>query len=336
MKAIRTGAKPSTLDALEWVDIDAAAAPGPGEITVDLKASSLNYHDYAVVKGMIPTEPGRIPMSDGAGIVSAVGDGVTEFAVGDHVVSTFFPDWLDGRPPSSAFTRVPGDGIDGYAREAVTAPTHWFTRAPSGFSHAEAATLTCAGLTAWRALFVDYAVKPGDIVLVQGTGGVSIFALQFAKAAGATVIATSSSNEKLERVRELGADHLINYKEVESWGPKALEITGGRGVDCVVEIGGAGTLDQSMLATRVGGHVALIGVLAGFAGPVQTALLFSKNLKVQGLTVGSRAMQQDMIAAIEANGIKPVISDTFALADLADAFRHQESGSHFGKIAVEI
>ncbi|HBR83234.1 MAG: NAD(P)-dependent alcohol dehydrogenase [Sphingomonadaceae bacterium] len=336
MKAIRTGAKPSTLDALEWVDIDAAAAPGPGEITVDLKASSLNYHDYAVVKGMIPTEPGRIPMSDGAGIVSAVGDGVTEFAVGDQVVSTFFPDWLDGRPPSSAFTRVPGDGIDGYAREAVTAPTHWFTRAPSGFSHAEAATLTCAGLTAWRALFVDYAVKPGDTVLVQGTGGVSIFALQFAKAAGATVIATSSSNEKLERVRELGADHLINYKEVEAWGPKALEITGGRGVDCVVEIGGAGTLDQSMLATRVGGHVALIGVLAGFAGPVQTALLFSKNLKVQGLTVGSRAMQQDMIAAIEANGIKPVISDTFALANLADAFRHQESGSHFGKIAVEI
>ncbi|MCZ4265419.1 NAD(P)-dependent alcohol dehydrogenase [Erythrobacter sp. G21629-S1] len=336
MKAIRTGAKPSTLDALEWVDIDAAAAPGPGEITVDLKASSLNYHDYAVVKGMIPTEPGRIPMSDGAGIVSAVGDGVTEFAVGDQVVSTFFPDWLDGRPPSSAFTRVPGDGIDGYARETVTAPTHWFTRAPAGFSHAEAATLTCAGLTAWRALFVDYAVKPGDTVLVQGTGGVSIFALQFAKAAGATVIATSSSNEKLERVRELGADHLINYKEVEAWGPKALEITGGRGVDCVVEIGGAGTLDQSMRATRVGGHVALIGVLAGFAGPVQTALLFSKNLKVQGLTVGSRAMQQDMIAAIEANGIKPVISDTFALADLADAFRHQESGSHFGKIAVEI
>ena len=336
MKAIRTGAKPSTLDALEWVDIDAAAAPGPGEITVDLKASSLNYHDYAVVKGMIPTEPGRIPMSDGAGIVSAVGDGVTEFAVGDQVVSTFFPDWLDGRPPASAFTRVPGDGIDGYARETVTAPTHWFTRAPAGFSHAEAATLTCAGLTAWRALFVDYAVKPGDTVLVQGTGGVSIFALQFAKAAGATVIATSSSNEKLERVRELGADHLINYKEVEAWGPRALEITGGRGVDCVVEIGGAGTLDQSMLATRVGGHVALIGVLAGFAGPVQTALLFSKNLKVQGLTVGSRAMQQDMIAAIEANGIKPVISDTFALADLADAFRHQESGSHFGKIAVEI
>ena len=336
MKAIRTGASPSNLEALDYCEIDDARDPGRGEITVELKASSLNYHDYAVVKGMIPAEQGRIPMSDGAGVVTAIGGGVTEFAVGDHVVSTFFPDWLDGEPPATAFTRVPGDGIDGYAREAITAPTHWFTRAPKGFSHAEAATLTCAGLTAWRALFVDYSLKPGDTVLVQGTGGVSIFALQFAKAAGATVIATSSSGEKLERVQDMGADHLINYKEVQAWGPKALELTGGRGVDCVVEIGGAGTLDQSMLATRVGGHIALIGVLAGFAGPVQTALLFSKNLTVQGLTVGSRKMQQDMIAAIEANGIKPEISDTFALQNLADAFRHQESGGHFGKIAVEI
>nr|WP_137678192.1 NAD(P)-dependent alcohol dehydrogenase [Parerythrobacter lutipelagi] len=336
MKAIRTGATPSTLEALEWVDMDDAPDPGPGEIKVAIKASSLNYHDYAVVKGMIPTQPGRIPMSDGAGEVVAIGDGVAEFAVGDAVVSTFFPDWLDGSPPQTAFTRVPGDGIDGYARETITAPSHWFTRAPAGYSHAEAATLTCAGLTAWRALFVDYALKPGDTVLVQGTGGVSIFALQLAKAAGATVIATSSSDDKLERVEALGADHLINYKKVEAWGPKALEITGGRGVDCVVEIGGAGTLDQSMLATRIGGHVALIGVLAGIAGPVQTALLFSKNLKVQGLTVGSRAMQQDMIAAIEANGIKPVISDHFALENLADAFRHQEANKHFGKIAVDI
>ena len=336
MKAIRTGATPSTLEALSFVNVDDAPAPGAGEITVDLKASSLNYHDYAVVKGMIPSAEGRIPMSDGAGVVTAVGEGVTEFAVGDHVVSTFFPDWLDGSPPQSAFTRVPGDGIDGYAREAITAPTHWFTRAPAGFSHAEAATLTCAGLTAWRALFVDFALKPGDTVLVQGTGGVSIFALHFAKAAGATVVATSSSDEKLERVKALGADHLINYKQTQAWGPKALELTGGRGVDCVVEIGGAGTLDQSMLATRVGGHVALIGVLAGIAGPVQTALLFSKNLTVQGLTVGSRKMQQDMIAAIEANGIRPHISDTFALENLAEAFRHQESGNHFGKIAIEI
>ncbi|WP_369025046.1 NAD(P)-dependent alcohol dehydrogenase [Qipengyuania sp. RANM35] len=336
MKAIRTGATPSTLEALEFADVADAPDPGPGEITVALKASSLNFHDYAVVKGMIPSALGRIPMSDGAGEVVAVGEGVADYKVGDAVVSTFFPDWLDGRPPATAFTRVPGDGIDGYAREAMTAPTSWFTRVPKGYTHAEAATLTCAGLTAWRALFVDNAVKPGDTVLVQGTGGVSIFALQFAKAAGATVIATSSSGQKLERLKDMGADHLINYREVEAWGPKVLELTGGRGVDCVVEIGGAGTLDQSMLATRVGGHVALIGVLAGFAGPVQTALLMAKNLRVQGLTVGSRQQQLDMIAGIEANGIKPVISDTFELERLADAFRHQESGGHFGKIAVAI
>lgn len=336
MKAIRTGASPSTLEALEFVDLPDAASPGPGEIMVAVKASSLNYHDYAVVKGMLPTAQGRIPLSDGAGEVVAVGEGVTEYAVGDAVVSTFFPDWLDGAAPSSAFTRVPGDGIDGYARQAITAPTTWFTRSPAGYSHAEAATLTCAGLTAWRALFVDNALKPGDTVLVQGTGGVSVFALQLAKAAGATVIATSSSDEKLARMRELGADHLINYKEVPAWGMKVLELTGGNGVDCVVEVGGSGTLDQSMLATRVGGHVALIGVLTGFAGPVQTALLMAKNLRVQGLTVGSRAQQLDMIRAIEANGIRPVISDHFPLEQLADAFRHQEANRHFGKIVVDI
>ena len=303
---------------------------------VSLKASSLNYHAYAAVKGMLPTAAGRIPMSDGAGEVIAVGDAVTEFAVGDAVVSTFFPDWLDGTPPQSAFTRVPGDGIDGYARETITAPATWFTRAPAGYSHAEAATLTCAGLTAWRAMFVDNAIKPGDTILVQGTGGVSIFALQFAKATGAKVIATSSSDEKLSRLSDLGADHLINYKETPAWGMKVLELTKGAGVDCVIEVGGAGTLDQSMLATRVGGHVALIGVLAGFAGPVQTALLMAKNLRVQGLTVGSRAQQLDMIRAIEANRIRPVISDHFPLEQLADAFRHQEANKHFGKIVIDI
>ena len=336
MKAIKTGASPSTLDTLSFVDIEDAPAPGPGEITVRVKASSLNFHDFAVVIGMIPTPEGRIPMSDGAGEVTAVGEGVTEYKVGDHVVSTFFPEWLDGAPPTTAFTGVPGDGIDGYARESITAPTHWFTRAPAGYSHAEAATLTCAGLTAWRALFVDNAIKPGDIVLTQGTGGVSIFALQFAKMAGATVISTSSSGEKLDRLKELGADHLINYKETEGWGAKALELTGGRGVDCVVEIGGPGTLDQSIIATRVGGHIALIGVLTGIAGNVQTAMLMGKNQRLQGLTVGSRAQQLDMIAAIEANGIKPVISDHFPLEKLADAFAHQAANKHFGKIAVDI
>ncbi len=328
--------KPGGLDSL-WLDTLAdPGAPGPGQIRVALAASSLNYHDYAVVMGMIPSADGRIPMSDGAGTVEAVGEGVSQFKAGDLVVSTFFTDWNDGHPPATAFKTVPGDGIDGYARSAVVAAQNWFTRAPAGYSAAEAATLTCAGLTAWRALFVDGECRPGSTVLVQGSGGVSVFALQFAKAAGARVIATSSSDAKLERLKAMGADHLINYKETPAWGVKARELTGGVGVDTVVEIGGAGTLDQSMAATRVGGHVALIGVLAGYAGPVSTVMLMGKNLRVQGLTVGSRAQQQAMIAGIEANGIKPVISDHFALANLADAFRHQASGAHFGKIVVDI
>lgn len=335
MRAVRLRA-PASLDNLTLTDLADPGQPGPGEIRVRLAASSLNFHDYAVVAGMIPAADGRIPMSDGAGVVEAVGEGVTQFAVGDRVVSIFFPDWIDGAPPTSAFTRVPGDGIDGYAREVVVTPDHWFTRVPAGYSAAEAATLTCAGLTAWRALFVDDAIRPGSTVLVQGSGGVSIFALQFAKAAGARVIATSSSDDKLARLKDLGADELINYKAVPAWGAKAMELTGGRGVDCVVEIGGAGTLDQSMIATRVGGHVALIGVLAGFAGPVQTALLMAKNLRVQGLTVGSRQQQLDMIAGIEANAIRPVISDHFPLEGLADAFRHQAANKHFGKIVVDI
>lgn len=335
LAAVRVGS-PASLDTLLPATAADPGQPGPGQIRVKLQASSLNFHDFAVVSGLIPAEAGRIPMSDGAGVVEAVGEGVSQFKPGDQVVSIFFPDWIDGAPPASAFTRVPGDGIDGYACQAVVTPEHWFTRVPAGYSAAEAATLTCAGLTAWRALFVDNAIRPGSTVLVQGSGGVSVFALQLAKAAGARVIATSSSDAKLERLKALGADELINYKENPAWGMKALELTGGVGVDCVVEIGGAGTLDQSMMATRVGGHVALIGVLAGFAGPIQTALLMAKNLRVQGLTVGSRQQQLDMIAGIEANGIKPIISDHFPLANLADAFRHQAANSHFGKIAVDI
>ena len=332
---VRVGA-PASLDTLLLTTADDPGQPGPGQIRVKLAASSLNYHDFAVVSGMIPAAAGRIPMSDGAGTVEAVGGGVTQFKLGDAVVSTFFPEWLDGAPPATAFRGVPGDGIDGYACEAVVTSENSWTRVPAGYSHAEAATLTCAGLTAWRALFVDGATTPGSTVLVQGSGGVSVFALQFAKAAGARVIATSSSDEKLAKLKALGADELINYKEVSAWGAKVLELTGGAGVDTVIEIGGAGTLDQSMLATRVGGHVALIGVLAGFAGPVQTALLMAKNLRVQGLTVGSRAQQLAMIAGIEATGIKPVISDHFPLERLADAFRHQAANAHFGKIVVDI
>ena len=327
--------KPGGLDQLQLVERDAPGAPGPGEIRVRIRASSLNFHDYGVVSGRMPTEDGRIPMSDGAGTVEAVGDGVSEFQVGDHVVSTFFPLWLDGEPPVADFKTTPGDGVDGYAREEVVRPATWFTHAPKGFSHAEAATLTTAGLTAWRALVVDGGIKAGDTVLVLGTGGVSIFALQFARLMGARVIATSSSDEKLKRLREMGADHTINYKRDESWGQTILDLTDGRGVDHVIEVGGPGTLPQSITACRIGGHIALIGVLTGRAGEVPTAALMAKHQRLQGLIVGSRRHQMDMVRAIDAIGLKPVIDRSFALENIADAFRHEESGAHFGKICLE-
>jgi NADPH:quinone reductase-like Zn-dependent oxidoreductase len=335
MKAIQVRL-PATLDSLTLVDMPDPGTPGPGEIRVRIRASSLNYHDYAVVTGAIATADNRVPMSDGAGEVVAIGAGVTDFAVGDAVVSTFFPNWVDGQRRGSGFDAVPGDGVDGYAREDVVLSTAYFTHAPNGYSHAEAATLTCAGVTAWRALVVDGHLKAGDTVLVQGTGGVSIFALQIAKAMGATVVATSSSDEKLERLKALGADHLINYRTQEKWGKGVLAVTGGVGVDHVVEIGGSGTLDQSMVAARSGGHIAMIGVLSGYRSPVTTAMLMQKELRVQGLTVGSCRHQIDLIAAINATGIWPVLDRAFPLADLAAAFRHQESGTHFGKITVEI
>jgi NADPH:quinone reductase-like Zn-dependent oxidoreductase len=334
MKAMRLK-KPGGLDNLYVGDCE-AGAPGPNEIRVELHASSLNYHDYLVVKGMIPVEEGRIPMSDGGGVVTAIGSNVRDFAVGDNVASTFFPDWISGDVALPEYMRqVPGDRSEGYAREAVTAAATSFTKAPKGYSHAEAATLTCAGLTAWRALVVNGAMKAGDVVLVQGTGGVSIFALQFAKAAGATVIATSSSDEKIERLKKLGADHTINYKSEPNWGAAAKKWTGGRGVDHVVEIGGAGTMQQSIAASKLGGHISLIGVLAGLQGDVSTVTIMGMQLRVIGLSVGSRQHQQDMIRAIDANGIKPVIDSSFPLEKLGDAFRHQESNKHFGKICVE-
>jgi len=311
-----------------------ALAPKAGEITVRLHASSLNYHDFAVVSGMWGPTERRIPMADGAGEVVAVGAGVSEFKVGDNVVSTFFPDWLDGQANVEGFAQVPGDGIDGYAREQVTAPATSFTLAPQGFSHAEAATLTTAGLTAWRALMSDDHLKPGDTVLVQGTGGVSIFALQFAKLAGATVIATSSSDAKLERLKALGADHLINYKSTPAWGDKARELTGNRGVDHVIEVGGPATLEQSMIAARIGGHVSLIGILTGVAGQLPLVQALVRQVRLQRVLVGSRAQQQAMVRAIDANGLRPVVDKHFELEQIVDAFRYQESNRHFGKICL--
>ena len=308
----------------------------PGEILMRVRASSLNFHDFAAVSGMIKVADGRIPMSDGAGEVVAVGEGVTAFKVGDGVLSTFFPHWPAGRPLLERLTGVPGDHVDGFAAEYVAMPAAAFTRLPKGWTMAEASTLPCAALTAWRALMVEARIKPGDVVLTQGTGGVSIFALQLAKAAGATVIATSSSPEKLARLKALGADQMINYKEDPKWGQTAFGLAGGRGVDAVVEIGGPGTLGQSIHACRIGGHISLIGVLTGVSGDVPTALAMSRNVTIKGLTVGSIEDQSDMIAAIDAAGIKPVIDSTFPLDQIAAAFAHQISQKHFGKICLAI
>ncbi len=333
MKAVKLGAH-GGLDGLELVEMREPDDPVAGEIRVRLHGSSLNYHDYRVVSGTDPKKVGRIPLADGAGVVEAVGEGVTEFAAGDHVVSCFFPLWLDGPPAFGDFATVPGDGVDGYAREIVVRPASWFTRAPRGFSHAQAATLTTAGLTAWRALVADGGLKAGDTILVLGTGGVSTFAVQFAKAMGATVIATSSSDEKLERIRALGADHTINYKSEPQWGDAVRRLTDGRGVDQVIELGGPGTLAQSIAAARIGGHISLIGTVTGLSGEVPTAAMMIKQVRLQGLIVGNRRQQQDMVRAIDAAGIKPVIDRTFGIEALADAFRYEESRKHFGKICV--
>ena len=313
-----------------------ATAPRAGEIKVRLHANSLNYHDFAVVSGMWgPTEP-RIPMADGAGVVLEVGEGVTEFSVGDHVVSTFFPTWLAGEPLVEGFATTPGDGVDGYAREVVTTIANAFTLAPKGWSHIEASTLTTAALTAWRALMSDDALKPGDTVLIQGTGGVSIFALQFAKMAGATVIATSSNDEKLERLKSFGADHLINYKKTPLWGNVVREITNHQGVDHVIEVGGPATLEQSMTAARIGGHISVIGILTGLGGEISIVSALIKQLRLQGVLVGNRTQQQEMIKAINANNMRPVIDKVFALENIVEAFRYQETNQHFGKICLEM
>lgn len=332
---IMTLRSPAGLDNIAIAERDDPGTPPPGAIRVALHGSSINFHDLGVALGRMPTKDGRVPLSDGAGIVESVGEGVTEFAVGDHVVSCFFPDWQDGTPTIGDFSRTPGDGIDGFSQTHVVLPATAFTKAPKGYDSVEAASITTAGLTAWRALVVDGKLKAGDTVLLLGTGGVSIWALQIAKAMGATVAITSSSDEKLARARDLGADFTLNYRSEPGWGRKVADWAGGRGVDHVVEVGGPGTLAQSIDAVRVGGHISLIGVLTGIGGEVPTAALMGKQARLQGLIVGSRREQQDFVRALEATAIRPVIDRRFALDDLAEAFAFQQSGEHFGKIGIE-
>ena len=309
--------------------------PGPGQIVVDIAAATLNYRDLATVTAPSGRTP-FVPCSDGAGVVSAVGDGVTRVKVGDHVAPLFFQGWFAGEPTREGLGGALGGTLDGVLQEKVLLSEQGVTPVPAGYTDEEAATLPCAALTAWRGLVVQGKVKPGDVIVLQGTGGVSIFALQFAKAAGASVIITSSSDEKLERARALGADHLVNYRSTPDWAREVRRITGNRGADHVIEVGGAGTFEQSLRAIRLGGKIAVIGILGGFVKDLNIAAIFGANAFIHGVTVGSREHFESMTRAIEANGLRPVIDRRFSLDEARDAFETMKAGAHFGKIALTV
>lgn len=307
----------------------------PGKVKVRWHALSLNFHDYAIVAGLLPTLDGRIPISDGAGEIVEVGSGVKDWKRGDKVMSLFFPDWHDGAPTYETTRRLGGDSAGGCAVEVSVVEPGALTPMPQSYSYREAATLPCAALTAWRALVEIGQVKAGDTVLVEGTGGVSIFALQFAKAFGATVYATSSSPAKLERLHQLGADHVIDYRADTNWGETVSALSNG-GVDHVIDVGGAATLAQSIAAVRVDGSVVLIGILGGLQAEINLAQWMLKQQRIRPVAVGSRAMQINMVRYLEKSNIKPAIDTRFPLSHLADAFRYQLSGKHFGKIVIDV
>ncbi len=309
--------------------------PGPGQAIVRVRACSLNFRDLLVAQGAYgrAVKAPLTPLSDGAGEVLAVGAGVTRVRPGDRVCGCFFQRWISGPPTDDNAASAMGGAIDGMLTEQVCLSEEGLVHIPDHLSYEEAATLPCAALTAWNALFVSGGVKPGDTVLTLGAGGVSIFALQFARMAGARVLATSSSDAKLERLKALGADAPINYKTTPDWDKPARSLTGGTGVDHVVEVGGAGTLPISIKAVRRGGHIALIGVLTG-AGEMDPRPILIKSIRVQGIYVGSREMFEAMNRAIALSGLKPVIDRVFPAAEAHSAMRYMLTGAHFGKICL--
>lgn len=309
-------------------------ALGPHDVLVQMHAFSLNYRDYIVAKGIYNPKQKfpLIPLSDGAGEVIEVGSAVTDFRKGDRVTPTFFQNWTAGQPTLQGAKTALGGAIDGVLRKEAIFHEQGLVKIPEHLSFEEAATLPCAALTAWNALFEHGSVKPGQSVLTLGTGGVSIFALQFAKAAGAEVIITSSSDEKLNKTRQLGANFTINYKQTPDWESSVMKIFPD-GVDHVVEVGGAGTLDRSVKSVKIGGHISLIGVLA--SGQFNPTALLMKAARLQGIYVGSREMFLRMNEAITTNKIKPVIDRVFKSGEIRDALEYMGSGSHFGKIVLK-
>lgn len=305
-------------------------------VLIKLASSSLNYHDLVTLMGLNPfLKYPLVPLSDGCGEVVEIGEGVDQFKKGDRAMPIFFQNWQSGEPSKEKFTGITGDTLDGCLQEYICLPQSSLVKAPRYLSNIEAATLPCAGLTAWRSVVVEGKVKAGDTVLLQGTGGVSIYALQFCKMLGATTIITSSSDEKLEKAQRLGADHLINYQSEPKWGKKAKAITDGRGVDHIVEVGGSSTIQQSLGAIRVGGHIGVIGVLSGFADVIPIAKIMALNVTLKGITVGSREHFMDMCRALESNQLKPVIEKVIGFDDCIEGIEYLQSGQHFGKIALD-
>lgn len=326
--------KSKGLDGLTQVELP-RPKPGPRQVLVKVAACSLNYRDLAIAAGnyRAPIKENVIPLSDGAGEVAEIGPGVTHFKVGDKVAGNFSQRWYGGLPAPENGDYALGGTADGMLAEYVVLEEQGTVKLPANLSLDEGATLPCAGVTAWHAV-VEYGwTKPGNTVLVQGTGGVSIFALQFAHALGADVVATSSSDEKLAHAKKLGATHLINYKATPEWDKRAVELTGG-GVDLVVEVGGAGTFPRSLGAIKPGGKIGMIGVLT--QGESSPLLILAKRANIQGIGVGSTQMFEAMNRAIAANNIKPVIDKVFPFAEARAAFAHLQSQKHVGKIVIRV
>ena len=323
------------LDSLTLVERPDAAA-GPFQAVVRLRAASLNYRDLLTVQGKYnPRLPlPLVPVSDGSGEVVAIGEGVTRVKVGDRVAANFSQKWLGGEPTRAKLGASLGGPLDGMLSEYRALHEEGLVHVPGHLTDEEAATLPCAAVTAWNSLINMGGLTAGETVLVQGTGGVSIFALQFAKLAGARVIVTSSSDEKLARAKTLGADFGINYSTTPDWDKQAKEITGGTGVDHIIEVGGAGTFPKSLRSIKIGGHIGLIGNLSGNATEVNLVQILMQNLRIQGVLVGSRDTFETMNRAISLNEMRPVIDRVFAFEETPRAFEHMASGAHFGKICI--
>ena len=327
-----------SFDSLDELRIHEEAEPRPqrGEVLVRVHAVSLNFRDIAMLRGRYPRKcvPGLIPTSDAAGEIVAVGEGVRALKVGDRVIGAFHPRWFGGEMPSTIASDTYGAESDGWLCELKAISQEAVVPLPEALSYEEASALPCAGVTAWTALTGPLPIRAGHTVLVQGSGGVSIFALQVARAVGATVIATTSSEAKAEQLKAMGAAHVVNYVDEPEWGRRVRELTNGRGVDRVVEVGGPGTIVQSLRAVALGGEIASIGFLSTENPGIDFFQLKASGASIRNVTVGDRAALLDFSRAVAATGLKPVIDRVFAFDEAREAFAHLESGAHFGKVVV--